>query len=341
MNQTWQEHLARCGAVSEGKSVTHFGNQEKEQEAVRSGTVLMDLSAYDVIKFSGEDTQTFLQGQLTNDIRLATPDRSQYSGYCTPKGRMLATFLIWRDDEGYNLQLPASLREAIQKRLSMFILRSKVKARDASDETVRIGIAGAHADQALRRVYPDLPQEPNAVAAHGSDIIIALPGGRYEIVASPEKAAALWDTLTQEATPVGSSWWTWFDIQAGVPTVTPSTQEEFVPQMVNYELIGGVNFQKGCYPGQEIVARTQYLGKLKRRMYLAHTDAAPAVGQPLYSPDMQEQSIGMIVNAHASPLGGHDVLAVIQSSSQEAGEIHLGSLDGPQLRFLELPYTLG
>jgi len=133
--------------------------------------------------------------------------------------------------------------------------------------------------------------------------------------------------------------WRWLDIRAGVPLITAATQDRFVPQMINLELIGGVSFSKGCYTGQEIVARSQYLGKLKRRMFLANVDATAAAGDNLFGEDLGDQVGGAVVNAEPSPEGGYDLLAVLQTGTRENSTVHLKSLDGPALRFLPLPYV--
>ena len=341
MNESWHNHLRACGAIFEHQHVAHFGSPEQEWAAAKTGTVLSDLSHFGLIGFAGEDTQTFLQGQLTNDVRQVSPNRAQYSSYCTPKGRMLANFLLWQNGGGdYLMQLPAELQANTQKRLGMFVLRSKVKVRDAGGEWVRIGLAGSGAEALLQKHFPTLPNEPMGVANSDTMSVLRLSAERFQINLQPEQAAALWDILKMDSTPVGASVWQWLEIRAGIPTITAATQEHFVPQMVNYERIGGVNFKKGCYPGQEIVARTQYLGKLKRHMYLAHiaSPSVPAAGDELYSADMEGQASGMIVNAERSPGGGFDVLAVIQISSAEAGPVHWKTPDGAVLELLPLPY---
>ncbi len=342
MNPTWQNHLVSSGALIVDGRVEHFGNPAKEKESARGGTIVTDLSALGVIAFSGEDSQSFLQGQITSDVRQAGPGKSQYGGYCTPKGRLLASFLLWQTETGYCVQLPAVLLPTVQKRLTMYVLRSKVKVLDASEQSVRLGLAGAAAAQVVQRLYGEAPAAPHDVLRANGDTVIRLPGERFEIVTAPDNAPALWDRLAQDCIPVGSSWWEWLELRAGIASILPATQEQFVPQMVNCEAIGGVSFQKGCYPGQEIVARTQYLGKLKRRMYLANIDgtSSAAPGDELFSPDLEGQASGMIVNAHPSPDGGCDVLAVIQISSAETGNVHWKTADGPALRFLPLPYPL-
>ena len=295
-----------------------------------------------LIAFNGEDARAFLHAQLTSDVNALPLNRSQYSGYCTPKGRLLASFLLWRDESDYFLQLPAALREPIQKRLSMYILRSKVKARDAGAEFVRFGIAGDGAEARLQILFGNVPRAPHEVTHRDGVTLLRLPGERFEVVVATDKAAAVRQSLAENAETASPEYWDWLEIRAGIPVITPATQEEFVPQMVNFDALGAVSFNKGCYPGQEIVARTHYLGRLKQRMFLAHvaTDAAPQSGDKLYSADLGDQASGVIVNAAASPDGGYDMLAVIQLSSVGAGVIHLGSRDGPALQLLDLPYEV-
>lgn len=340
MLTSWQDFLTRNGAVFENGKVTHFGAQELQAAAV--GTVLVDLSHLGLIKATGEDTQNFLQGQFTNDVRKVNPALAQISGWCSPKGRLLATFLLWQSDGSYYLQLPLELQPAIQKRLTMFVMRSKVVLNDACNDAVRFGIAGKQAENLLAGQLGALPQSDFGVVNADGSLVMRLPGDRFEVVTSTEKAQVLWSALAKDAKPVGSHAWEWLEIRAGVPIITQPTQEQFVPQMVNLEAIGGVSFQKGCYPGQEIVARTQYLGKLKRRMYLAHLDSTtpPQAGDEIYSPEMEGQASGMLVNAQASPNGGYDVLAVMQIGSAEANDVHLKALDGQRLVLEQLPYPL-
>ena len=303
---------------------------------------LHDLRQLGLIAFAGVDAQAFLHAQLTSDVSSLAAYRSQYSGYCTPKGRLLASVLLWRTEQGYYVQLPSPLREPIQKQVSKYILRSKVTARDASGEFVGFGVSGASAEASLKQWFASVPRAPHDVARHDDITIIRLPVDRFEIVVPHEKAAAVRDALAKEAQAAGQEYWDWLDIRAGIPVITPATQEEFVPQMVNFDAIGAVSFDKGCYPGQEIVARMHYLGRLKQRMYLAHleSDAAPQPGDKLYSSDTGKQSCGMIVNAAAAPEGGCDALAVIQMRSVEAGGVNWKALDGPALEFLPLPYPV-
>lgn len=302
-----------------------------------------EISSASLIHFSGDDSGSFLHAQLTSDVNALAANRSQYSGYCTPKGRLLASFLLWRGEQDYFMQLPAALREPIQKRLSMYILRSKVKARDASAEFACFGIAGKDAAAKLQPLSGELPRATHEIVHRDGITILRLPVDRFEIMVPQEKATAVREALAANAEAAGPEYWDWLGIRAGIPVITPTTREEFVPQMVNFDAIGAVSFNKGCYPGQEIVARTHFLGRLKQRMFLVHIagDAVPQPGDRLYSADMGDQASGMIVNAAAAPEGGYDALAVIQLNSAEAETIRWKSADGPVLQLLPLPYQAG
>lgn len=295
-----------------------------------------------LLHFSGSDAGAFLHAQLTSDVGGLAFANSQYSGYCTPKGRLLASFLLWRNESGYVLQLPAVLRAAIHKRLSMYILRSRVKATDASAEYAVMGISGSGAADALRRIAGEVPKAPHDVVHGDHATLLKLPTDRYQIVVPRARADEMRLALAAQAEAGNATRWDWLDIRAGIATILPATQEEFVPQMVNFDAIGAVSFSKGCYPGQEIVARMHYLGKLKQRMVLAHVcaDAIPRPGDKLYSASFGAQANGMIANAAPAPGGGHDVLAVIQTASMDAEPVHLHALDGPRLELLPLPYRI-
>jgi folate-binding protein YgfZ len=356
MDQDWQDFLTKQGAQIQDGVVNYFGDPAAERIATRDGTVLCDLGQFGTLRASGEEAETFLQNLLSNDIREVGNARAQLSSLNSPKGRMLATLLIWRAGNDYLLQLPRVLCEPICKKLSMYVLRAKVKITDARDETVSLGLSGADAQQVLQGYFGELPHEklalavfpePSASTASArtdflTSSVIRISDTRFQINTTPQHAPALWTALSRHARPAGSGCWDWLNIRSGIPVILPQTQEQFVAQMANLDLINGVNFKKGCYPGQEIVARTQYLGKLKRRMYLAHidSDSAPQAGDELFSADMEGQASGMLANVAAAPSGGYDVLAVLQTSSRETQPVHWYSPQGAALQFLTLPYTL-
>lgn len=305
------------------------------QSDISARPLCVALTQTRVLRFTGADATAFLHGQLTSDVAGLTPERHQYSGYCTPKGRLLASLLIWRDADALFLELPASLAEAIRKRLTMYVLRSKVQIADVTDELVRFGVAHASASEVTATGLP--APEAGQTARQDDVVVLGLPGPRWEVIAP----AAQRDALTARLNPVGDeAAWELATLTAGIPVIVPATQEAFVPQMVNFDAIGAVSFNKGCYPGQEIVARMHYLGRLKQRMFLARCSGAPAApGEKLYGVDMGDQACGTVVNAIAT---GDSVtlLAVVQTSSREAGPVRLGTPAGAELQFLALPYRL-
>jgi hypothetical protein len=330
MTTDWQNFLVQHGATIEAGVVQHFGDSAAELNATAHSTVLCDLSKFGTLRVSG------------NDIQEVGTSRAQLSSLNTAKGRLLAALLIWREGDDYLLQLPEVLCETIRKKLSMYVLRAKVKVTDVSDENISLGLSGAKAQDILCAQFGEPPQSRFRCVASAQASVIKISEERWQINTSASHAAELWQILSRHAQPVGSVCWDWLNIHSGIPVILPQTQEQFVAQMVNLELLGGVNFKKGCYPGQEIVARMQYLGKLKRRMYLAHlvNSDLPQAGDELFSADMEGQASGMIVNAAPAPDGGYDVLASVQTSSQQAHSICWKSLQGAELQFLPLPYPL-
>jgi len=298
-----------------------------------------DLSHFGLIRVHGEDSRNFLQGQLTGDINAVTPESAQLSSYCSPKGRMLGSFWVFQRGDDLYLQLPRERLEAILKRLGMFVLRSKVTLEDASEQLARVGLAGDCAEALL----PFAPADEKASETRAGLTVVRLPGDRprFELIGPPDQLTDHWKELVSRAEQTGAEFWSLMDIRAGVPNIVDETVEAFVPQMANLQLIGGVSFNKGCYTGQEIVARMQYLGKLKRRMYRAHVEGTepPQRGAELFSPSCESgQGAGRIVDVAASPDGGYEVLAVALISSADADDLRLGSAEGRVLKLLDLPY---
>ncbi len=343
MHPDWQQFLQQHHAIIRNGEVMHYDEQTLELEHTGTNTIMTDLSHQGLIGFSGEDAQTFLQSQLTCDVNEVNTHKAQYGSYCTAKGRILTNFLLWQKEEDFLISLPASLCAAISKRLSMFVLRAKVKVTDCSNRWIRIGIAGKQAAGLIKEILETKPSgQPLDIMHKTQTSIICHAPNRFELIIPIANAAKLWEQLSKQAKPVGKDCWDLLNIQAGIPVILPDTQEQFLPQMVNLDILGGVSFKKGCYPGQEIVARTQYLGKLKRRMVLAHVASTTPVtpGDDLFSTETAEQSCGKVVNAAPSLDGGYEVLAVIQLSSVESDRIFWKSLDGTELKVTALPYSL-
>ncbi len=339
----WTDHLAQQGARLDGASLS-FADAETETRAAADGTIAVPLLHLGVIRSAGPDSAAFLHNLVSNDVQKLGADAAAWNSFNSPKGRMIASFLMWREAEGHALALSADILPAVLKKLSMYVLRSKVKLADASADIPLIGVAGTRAPDALRAAGLAVPADVMTLTsdAEGSRCI-RIGDALFLVATSAAAAPRVFDTLVAGgATKAGTAAWQLAMIRAGLPLITAATQEEFVAQMLNYELIGGVSFQKGCYPGQEIVARTQYLGKLKKRMYrmAIPAGASPSPGADLFAPEFGEQSAGKVVNVAPAPGGGFEALAVMQTSSVESGQIRLGAPDGAPLTLLGLPYPL-
>jgi hypothetical protein len=340
MNQEWQNFLSQHGAQFLDGTVQHFGNLQNELVATRDGNILCDLSQFGTIKVSGEEAQKFLQSLLSNDITAVSNKTAQLSSFNSPKGRMLASFIIWQQGSDYYLQLPRELTPAMHKKLSMYVLRAKVTVSDVSDHQVCFGVSGKNAGSLIKKIG-ELPDKDWMMTQKNKLSILRLSADRFQIYTTPAYAISQWSELSTDTQPVGSTCWNWLNIHAGIPVITLATQEQFVLQMTNLDILGGVSFTKGCYPGQEIVARTHYLGKQKRRMYLAHVESeiAPAAGNEIFSTEMPGQACGMIINSAPAPVSGYDLLVVMQIASHQSDNVHLNS-EGGKLNFLALPYNL-
>ena len=345
MSIAWQEFVRLQISASHELGGAYFNYPLSELESARDGLVMCDLSQYATIKVNGEDAQNFLQNMLSSDVREASPQHAQISSLNSPKGRVLASLLVWCRQGDYYLYLPHSLCMVILKRLSMYVLRAKIKIEDVSRQQVILGLSGVGSEALVQQAFGSVPQAIWAVEQHDQASVIRCDSQRFLINIAEQFAPIIWQKFAFSARAVNSPCWDWLNIRAGIPVILPNTQDQFVPQMVNLDLLGGVSFKKGCYPGQEIVARMQYLGKLKRRMYLAHIPknqvegrVMPQPGDALCSADMVDQSCGMLVNVARAPSGGCDLLAVVQNSSCETQQVHLQSLQGAVLQFLPLPY---
>jgi len=305
----------------------------------------MPLPQFGVIDVAGDDAATFLHSQLTNDIEHLDAASARLSGYCSAKGRLLASFLAWRAGHGVQLLVSKDVQAAVQKRLSMFVLRAKAKLTDASDTLAVVGFAG-DVREALSGIFDALPDGVHVKVDGPAGALIRVPDAagrkRYLWIGPRAEVDARLAALGGKLPSVSPAVWDWLDVRAGEPRITQPAVEQFVPQMVNFDVIGAVNFRKGCYPGQEVVARSQYRGTIKRRTALAHvageTDTVHA-GIELFHSDDPGQPCGMIVNAAAAPAGGVDALVEIKLAALDSGTVHLGAADGPTLAFDALPYA--
>jgi len=289
------------------------------------------LAALGVIRAEGADAAAFLHGQLTQDFLLLKDDTARLAALCSPKGRMLASFVAWRQaPEQFLLVCARDLLAPTLKRLSMFVLRAKVKLSDATADFDVRGLAGA------------------AIAAAGADPAAA-PGQRLAPAEGLSVVAlhgcegvprALWLAPAGTPAPAGSTLspetWAWSEVMSGVVTISAPVADAFVPQMLNYESVGGVNFKKGCYPGQEVVARSQFRGTLKRRGYVMTAEAPLAAGQEVFGAD-PEQPVGTVAVAAPAPGGGWAAFVSMQTAALEAGGLRAGETP---LTVQPLPYPL-
>ncbi len=287
------------------------------------------LTDWGVIRAAGVEARKFLQGQLTQDVEGMGMGDARLAGYCSAKGRLLATFVVWRDGaDDLLLACSADLLPTVLKRLSMFVLRAKCKLSDVSAEQSLWGLAGA---------LPDLPAATWSRVDLAGGTAVRLPDAAWGGMPVPRW---LWAGAAPAGTPeLGLGVWQGLEATSGVARVTAATAEQFVPQMVNLELVGGVSFQKGCYPGQEIVARSQYRGTLKRRAQVVTSASPLQPGQEVFHDADPGQPAGMVVLSGSLPGDGQVALVELKLASLDSGTLHAGSPDGPQLTVSLLPYA--
>lgn len=301
----------------------------------------MVLAHNGLLRVRGADAASFLHGQLTHDFSNLRSDQARLAAYCSPKGRMLASFVGFKHEpDEIWLVSRADLIPATLKRLRMFVLRAKAQLDEGDGSTVLLGLAGAAAASALAMDEADrLPVWGHRPLGSGASVV-RLPDGdgvpRWLWAGSAASAQALRDALP----PLTLAHWDWLEVASGIAPIGAATVDAFVPQMLNYELVGGVNFQKGCYPGQEIVARSQYRGTLKRRTLRVHGDAPMQPGQEVFWSGDAAQPSGLIAAAAPAPAGGWEALAELKLAALDSGSLHLGSPEGARLTLRTLPYAL-
>jgi len=286
-----------------------------------------------VIRVEGDDAAKFLHGQLTQDFSLLGLSDARLAGFCSAKGRMQASFIGFkRSPSEVLLVCQHDILAPTLKRLSMFVMRAKARLMDVTADYALFGLAG----DALDLVAPGASPAWTKGDVGSASLINLYPADGVR--------RAIWLTPVAEAAPAGAPLstadWNWSDVRSGIAMVSTPIVEAFVPQMLNYESVGGVNFKKGCYPGQEVVARSQFRGTLKRRAYLAHADAPMQAGDEVFQADDDSQPCGVVAQAAASPFGGFDAIVSMQVSAFEANAVHLGAANGALLTLKPAPYPL-
>lgn len=294
---------------------------------------IVSLPQLGLIRAEGEDAAKFLHGQLTQDFALLGLSEARLAAFCSAKGRMLASFIGFkRSPTEILLVCSRDLLAPTLKRLSLFVLRAKVRLSDATADFGLYGLAG----NALENMAPKADSAWSKADFGAANLVHLYPADGVP--------RALWVAPMAEPAPAGPAMpldaWLWGEVRSGIATVTAPIAEAFVPQMLNYESVGGVNFKKGCYPGQEVVARSQFRGTLKRRAYLAHCAAPLKAGDEVFDAADASQPCGMVAQAAAAPEGGFDAIVSLQVSAAAGAALHVGPGDGPALVLLPLPYPL-
>ncbi len=346
MHPEQKSYLEQFGATFADGEVVDFGDAAGERFATRDGNIISDLSHQGKLLVTGADAAQLLQGQLTNDISALQPTRTQLSTYCTHKGRVVGLFRGWLLSEGYLLTTHPSVVGDIQQRLRKYVLRSDVTLTNRGDRYVMLGLSGPDAAKQLETMLGSAPEKSDQALSKGDLHATRLPGPhpRFLILGAWNNLQSLWQGLVDAGfKAVGSANWRWLDIQAALPSIAMETQELFTPQQLNVELLGGISFEKGCYTGQEVVARTQFLGAIKRRLYRAHVagDTPLQLGTPLYAEGHDSgQGAGRVVMSAPEPEGGQAALVVIPVALRQAGEAQVETADGPTITLMDPPYPI-
>ena len=334
----WQTSLLASGATANGTALI-VGDSHAQLAATASTNVVCDLSHLGLLQLDGADAVNFLQGQVSNDVKLLLGSNAHYTAYCNPKGRMLALFLAFSHHDHLHLQINRDLLAPVMKRLNMYVMRSKVEIKDVSSTIVKLGLNGPQAASLLVPLFTKIPTQNFELVSLDNGTILKLPSllgmARFEIFVDVSSAAIIFAALKENCQLVEKPCWDWLEIQMGIPEITLTTQEQFVPQMLNLDILNAINFKKGCYTGQEIIARTHYLGSVKRRTYLAEMASEASPGDKVL--DATQSEVGQIVRAVPNLTGSFDVLAELRIDAAAAGTL---SCNGAALAFKTLPYSL-
>ena len=330
MHIDWSSFLTSQSALIEDGLVQHFSSTQGSLESELNQEGFCDLSELAILEVNGTDASDFLHGQLCSDIKKLQPGQSQLSGWCNIKGRVITTFLLHKKEDGFFLLLDRNLNDSISKRLRMFVLRSDVTVTDKSNELVCLGVYG---DQ-MHKCLQDMPDTHTTLSP--------ISGASLSVVISDvAKSCSVWTQLSALADPGLAVHWQAQAMQLGMPWIDASNSEEFLPQTLNMDLIGALSFDKGCYPGQEIVARMHFRGKLKQRAFLGEVQAkTEIVPQTKLFSESVEAHTGMVINAVAK--NAHNTLILFSSdlAHRDTVSTHLEHVDGPAVHNLALPYSL-
>lgn len=351
MNTLWQDYLTAQNAHFDvNGAVSQFEFPELERVLIKHGPVMASLAHHALIRVSGEEAKSFLQGQLSNDLNDVSEQQAQFSAYCDPQGQVLALFLIFKLNDDYFLSFDGSLREAILKRMQMFVMRSKVTLTEVSQEWIRFGFAGQFADLDIqRRLNTKIKKELACTHSEEEGLesvqIIKVPGPfhRYEIFAPADQAIDAWKKLRNNGDVTNSNDWRLLNIASGMAEVTTATSAKHIAQFLNLDKVGVINFKKGCFPGQEIIARMHYRGKAAKRMLRLHLDEVLelSAGDTLELLDNDDRNYKLdVVLSNPDIFEGTLCLAVGNLKSLESATGELRTVHGGLAKIEPLPYLL-
>ena len=331
MQETWQAFLKQEGATILNNDVVDFNHSDINLSKTPLAT---PLSGFAMLAVGGNDRHVFLHGQFINDLNLIEEPAAQISAWCNPKGQLITNFLIINTGIAYLLIFKEDLKDFVQKRLGMFVMRSDVTINDISDSSPLLGLANCNG---LASSNKSFPTDTGEVNAFDGLIVICHPDGsdRYLITGSIEALKQNVSKFKNSLTMAGSHIWNLLDILAGLPWVTSLTQEQYLPQMLNLDALKGLSYQKGCYPGQEVIARLHYRGEVKKRLSLIQSEQPLSIGDQLSS-EQSNSMVGTIINSATHPDGLCYALAVIVLDKLNDKLI----IDNQEITILELPYTI-
>jgi len=331
MQDTWQAFFKEQGATIEDNDTISFNNMDIDIDVTKA-PIVSPLSGFALLAVSGNDRHTFLHGQFINDLNLIKEPKAQLSAWCNPKGQVITNFIIINTGISYLLIFKQDLKEFVLKRLRMFVMRSNVSIEDITESSPLVGISNI---KDLSALGSDIPTDAGDVHAVDGLIIISHPdnSGRYLITGSIK---ALINKLPElNKTLTSSSIWNLLDIFAGLPWITSTTQEQFLPQMLNLDALNGLSYQKGCYPGQEVIARLHYRGEVKKCLRIIKSEVELHIGDNIYQQN-SENKVGLVINSENTSDGNHYALAVIKTDKTNETLFS----DNKEISIIKLPYAI-
>jgi len=351
LNPIWADFLASQNAqFDESGKIKTFGHAELERFLIKNGPVVTSLTHQALIKVSGSEAFSFLQAQLTSDIEKISDNQAQFSAYCDPQGQVLANFLVFKYQDDFYLNFDASLAESILKRLTMFVLRSDVKLEAVSNELIQVGFAGEFGDlDVQRRLSTKVKEvfEAGHVTIEGMEdiLVIKVPGPyhKYALFGPAEQMIEAWKKIRDNSDVTNNYDWNLLNIAAGVPEITNATTGKFIAQFFNLDKFDAINFQKGCFPGQEIIARVHYRGKVTKRMLRLHIDEALNLlpGETITLKDEGDKTHKLtVISANPDIFNGTLCLAIGTLKSLESVEGDLTTESGQAAVIEPLPYSI-